>query len=208
MDIDERAYAVRVHAVPRRGDVRLGPFEDPRRVFRRQVHAAVRVRVAESLVPERRVQRVATLEILHVRHVLQLVLADVGAVTGHRRRHVLRLDVEVPLHRRARRLGIADAAGPGRDRRDVHRPPTFVRDERLRPDVDVDPFVGVVDPRRKRRALRQDQRGLGHPRVAVGLDQIALGLAGQRQRLPRVDRPLRRQLAGVVAMKPDERVIR
>ena len=81
-------------AVPAVGELRLGPAEERLRVVRREVHAAVALRVAEVVVPEGAVERVAAVEVHDPRHVLDRVRAVARDVAVHRRRDVLLADAE------------------------------------------------------------------------------------------------------------------
>src|SRR4029077_5460209 len=61
------------HRVPPLGKLRIGPPEELLRVPRREIHAAMALYVAELRVPERAVKRVAPVEVLDVRDVLDRV---------------------------------------------------------------------------------------------------------------------------------------
>src|SRR4051812_30727943 len=60
-------------SVPVLGDGGVGPFEEPGRVFRGQVDAAVTAHLTEVIVPVGAVERVALVKVLNERHVAQVV---------------------------------------------------------------------------------------------------------------------------------------
>src|SRR5437868_3061909 len=64
VDVDHGAALFVDHTVPIGRDARIGPFEQPGRVRRRQVHAAVTSNLSEIVVPIGAVQREAFVKIL------------------------------------------------------------------------------------------------------------------------------------------------